>query len=190
MYDSLTGRYTFTCPARGAVRVALSGLRSLERLPGVKHPAVFAVAYACECGDDHPALLTHEELDWAPLAARARFLNLMTARLEPASHELLDLAARSIQAGQWPWSFFCYPEERPRPTFPSAFRMLVPSEDTVGVAVQCASCSRTSVNLVSRDHVDVPFYNDRRIGVVEHVFIADAELRWDAVDARPRRLAA
>jgi hypothetical protein len=30
------------------------------------------------------------------------------------------------------------------------------------------------VNLVSRDHVDVPFHNDREIGVVEHVFHTDA----------------
>jgi hypothetical protein len=190
MYDSLTGRYTFTCPARGDVRVALSGLRSLERLPGPSHPAVFAIVFACECGGEHRGLLTHDELDWAPLGAEMPFLNLMTARLEPASYELLDLAARRIQAGQWPWSFFCYPEERPRPTFPSAFRVLVPAEETVGVAVVCQSCSRTSVNLVSREHVDVPFYNDRRIAVVEHFFSGGAELRWDAADARPRRLAA
>jgi len=29
------------------------------------------------------------------------------------------------------------------------------------------------VNLVTQQHVDVPFWNDRRIGVVEHVFPAD-----------------
>ena len=47
--------------------------------------------------------------------------------------------------------------------------------DRVGVAVQCPVCGRVSVNLVSRAHVDVPFVNDREIGVVEHVFEADAE---------------
>ena len=34
-------------------------------------------------------------------------------------------------------------------------------------------CSAVSVNLVTQQHVDVPFWNDRRIGVVEHVFPAD-----------------
>ena len=33
-----------------------------------------------------------------------------------------------IKAGEWPWSFFCWPEERPRPVFPSAFTLLAPSE--------------------------------------------------------------
>ena len=28
---------------------------------------------------------------------------------------------------------------------------------------------------VTREHVDVPFVNDREVGVVEHVFRADAE---------------
>jgi hypothetical protein len=31
------------------------------------------------------------------------------------------------------------------------------------------------VNLVSAEHVDVPFHNDSEIGVVGHVFEADAE---------------
>ena len=31
------------------------------------------------------------------------------------------------------------------------------------------------MNLVSALHVDVPFHNDAEIGVVEHVFAADAE---------------
>ena len=36
MYDQLTGRYTFACPARGEVRVPLSRFRVLERLPGTR----------------------------------------------------------------------------------------------------------------------------------------------------------
>ena len=31
------------------------------------------------------------------------------------------------------------------------------------------------MNLVSAEHVDLPFHNDAEIGVVEHVFPADAE---------------
>ncbi len=44
----------------------------------------------------------------------------------------------------------------------------------LGLAVRCPSCARTSVNLVSAEHVDVPFHNDPHVGVVEHVFQDDA----------------
>src|SRR3712207_9005476 len=39
----------------------------------------------------------------------------------------------------------------------------------------CPSCERTSVNLVSHAHVDLPFVHDREVGVVEHVFHQDAD---------------
>jgi len=200
MYDQLTGRYTFSCPTRAEVRVALSRFRILERLPGAAHPAVYKITFACDCGGEHDGLVTHEELDWAPLAGSdSAFLNLMTARLESAALDLLDLAARHIQTGTWPWSFFCYPEERPRPVTPSAFRVLAGGGDELGLAVACPSCTHTSVNVVSREHVDVPFYNDRRVGVVEHIFARDRELALaafrdeldsGAFDARRRDLAA
>ena len=176
MYDQLTGRYTFACPARGEVKLPLSRFRVLERLPGAERPAVFQITFACDCGDEHAGLVTHEELDWAPLAGSdSTFLNLMTARVESVALELLDLAARRIQSGDWPWSFFCYPEERPRPVTPSAFRVLSGGEEELGLAVECPTCAHTSVNVVSREHVDVPFYNDRRVGVVEHIFAWDRE---------------
>jgi hypothetical protein len=178
MYDTLKGLFRFACPSRGETGVTLSAFRVLERLPGAAHPAVYRVRFACHCGDEHPGLVSHDELDWAPLGlGPGAFLNLMTSRLEPLSSELADLAARRIGAGQWPWSFFCYPEERPRPVFPSAFRLLAPgsAHGSVGVAVRCPVCSRVSVNLVSHEHVDVPFHNDPVIGIVRHVFAADAE---------------
>jgi hypothetical protein len=177
MYDVLTTRYTFACPARGETRVALSSFRRLEQLPGAAHPAVFGVSFECTCGEEHPGLVSHDELDWAPLGLQEGvFLNLMTSRLDPLGEELADLAARRIQAGDWPWSFFCYPEERPRPIFPSSFFLLTPAEGGggVGIAVRCPACSNVSVNLVSPQHVDLPFHNDREVGVVEHVFAADA----------------
>jgi hypothetical protein len=119
----------------------------------------------------------------------------MTSRVEPASVELGDLAATRIKAGEWPWSFFCWPEERPRPVYPSAFALLAPaaSGDRVGLAVRCPVCGKVSINLVSRAHVDVPFVNDREVGVVEHVFSRDiaasveefrAELGSESFDAR------
>jgi len=175
MYDALTSRYTFACPARGEVQVQLSSFRRLERLPGAAHPAVYRVAFACSCGDEHVGLVAHDELDWAPLGlVDGTFVNLMTSTVDDLADELADLAARHIQQGSWPWSFFCYPEERPRPVFPSSFFLLAPGGRALGLAVRCPACTRTSVNLVSHEHVDLPFHNDARVGVVEHVFHDDA----------------
>jgi hypothetical protein len=177
MYEPFTTRYGFSCPERGEARVALSSFRRIQELPGAAHPAVYEVSFECGCGGRHPGLVTHDPLDWAPLGlGNGVFLNLMTAKLDPLEDELAHLAARRIQAGDWPWSFFCYPEERPRPIFPSSFFLLAPAEDrsSVGIAVHCPVCGSVSVNLVSADHVDLPFHNDAEIGIVEHVFAADA----------------
>ncbi len=196
MYDGLTGRYAFSCPERGGVHLPLSAFRVLERLPGASNPAVYKVTFACACGAEHDGLVTHGDLDWAPLGGpETAFFNVMTARFESTATELVEHAIRRIQAGEWPWSFFCWPEQRPRPVFPSAFRLLAPGAtgDHVGVAVRCPVCAKVSVNLVSRSHVDVPFHNDREIGVVEHLFGDDvsatvedfrAELYSASFDAR------
>jgi hypothetical protein len=178
MYDPLTARYTFPCPTRGEARVALSDFRTVERLPGAAHPAVYRIRFACGCGGEHDGLVSHDELDWAPLGlGEGAFFDLMTSRAAPVAYELADVAATRIGAGDWPWSFFCYPEERPRPVFPSSFSLLAPGDgprSLVGVAVRCPTCRSLSVNLVSHAHVDVPFHNDERIGVVGHVFADDA----------------
>jgi len=176
MYDPLRSRYTFACPHRGEAHVSLSDFRTLERLDGTAHPVVYRVTFACACGEEHDGLVSHDDLDWAPLGLEGGvFLNLMTSRVEPLAGELGDHAASRIKAGEWPWSFFCYPEERPRPVFPSAFFLLAPGDGRLGLAVRCPACERTSVNIVSHAHVDVPFHNDRQVGVVEHVFPMDAE---------------
>jgi hypothetical protein len=174
MYDALTGRFTFSCPARGKARVTLSSFRELERLPGATHPAVYRVLFACGCGEEHEGLVSHDDLDWAPLGLQGGlFFNFMTSKLDELAAELSDNAARKLQAGQWPWSFFCYPEDRPRPVFPSSFFLLAPGDGSLGLAVRCPACQRTSVNLVSHEHVDVPWHNDREVGVVEHLFVDD-----------------
>jgi hypothetical protein len=178
MYDTLTTSYTFSCPIHGETHVRLSRFRRLEQLPGTQHPAVFRVEFECGCGSDHPGLVTHDDLDWAPLGLHddTQYVNLMTSRVEALASEFGELAASRIKAGEWPWSFFCWPEERPRPVFPSAFKLLAPaaSGDRVGLAVRCPACGKVSVNLVSRAHVDVPFVNDRDVGVVNHHFASDA----------------
>jgi hypothetical protein len=197
MYDTLTTSYTFSCPIHGETHVRLSRFRRLQELPGAHSPSVFRIEFACGCGGEHPGLVTHDDLDWAPLGLQdgTAFVNLMTSRVEPIGVELGELAATRIKAGEWPWSFFCWPEERPRPVTPSAFKLLAPAAvgDRVGVAVRCPVCGKLSVNLVSRGHVDVPFVNDREIGVVEHLFEDDiaatveefrAELWSGSFDAR------
>lgn len=178
MYDALTAQYTFGCPVRGSAAVPLSSFRRLERLPGTSHPVVYRVAFNCTCGDEHLGLVGHDDLDWAPLGlAGMAFANLMTARMENADAEFGDAAARRIGAGEWPWSFFCWPEDRPRPVYPSSFALLAPGDRAparLGLAVRCPACQRLSVNLVSPQHVDVPFHSDAHVGVVEHVFADDA----------------
>jgi hypothetical protein len=184
VYDALTGRYTLACPAHGEARVQLSSFRRLERLPGASHPAVYRVDFDCGCGGEHAGLVAHDELDWAPLGLSAgAFVDVLTDRLADAGAELGDLAARRIGAGEWPWSFFCYLEERPRPVFPSSFVVLAPGDGRLGLAVRCPACGSLSVNIVSRAHVDVPFWNDARIGVVEHVFADDAVRTLDVFRA-------
>jgi len=156
--------------------VRLSAFRVLDRLPGAAHPAVYHVTFACPCGDEHAGLVSHDELDWAPLGVGGdvAFLNLMTSRVEHMGIELGDLAARRITKGEWPWSFFCYPEERPRPVYPSAFCVLAPGDRSLGLAVRCPACHKVSVNLVTHAHVDLPWHHDREVGVVPHVFSDDA----------------
>ncbi len=198
MYDVLTSRYTFSCPERGETRVALSSFRSFERLAGTAHPVVFRVRFECPCGDDHDGLVSHDELDWAPLGLEGGdFLNLMTSRVEPLAVEFGERAAERIKAGEWPWSFFCYVEECARPVSPSSFALLAPgSRSAIGLAVRCPACQSLSINLVSHDHVDVPFHNDLHVGVVDHVFADDAlrtleEFREELYSAKfdARRLA-
>src|SRR5579862_295485 len=197
MYDALRTSYTFACPVHGESHVRLSRFRRLEQLPGAEHPSIFRVDFACRCGGEHPGLVTHTDLDLAPLGLQDEtpYVDLMTSHVEALAHELGELAAARIKAGEWPWSFFCWPEDRPRPMFPSAFTWIAPAVDGdhVGVAVRCPACGKVSVNLVSRTHVDVPFANDREVGVVEHLFTEDvatavdefrAELYTAAFDAR------
>jgi hypothetical protein len=175
MYDALTARFTFSCPQQDETRIALSAFRQLERLPGPAHPAVYGIRFDCGCGDEHTGLVSHDELDWAPLGAGAGpFLNLMTSRLDDAGAELADAAIARLRAGEWPWSFYCYAEDRPRPVFPSSFVAVAPGGQGFGLAVRCPACGTLSVNLVSQPHVDVPFWNDASVGVVEHVFARDA----------------
>ena len=106
----------------------------------------------------------------------------MTGKHEPLADELLEQAALHIKRGAWPWTLFCFPEERPRPVYPSAFRLVSPSEAGVLVGARCPSCTRTSVNVCSSEHVDVPFFNDAVVGVIERRFDRSESQLVDFVD--------
>jgi len=176
MYEPLTSMYSFACPHGRGVRVPLSAFRWLECLPGAAHPTIYRVSFSCLCGDEHEGLVSHDELDWAPLGVDAggTFRNLMTDHDDALAGELTLLAASRISVGQWPWSFYCYLEGCPRPITPSAFAVIAPTDESFGILVRCPVCAALSVNLVSRAHVDIPFWNDARVGVVDHVFREDA----------------
>jgi hypothetical protein len=180
VYDPLTSTFALPCPHRGETRQRLSSFRSLERLQGPAHPAIFSISFECFCGEEHPGLVSHHDLDLAPLgsASAVTFHNVMTAREDALAGELAELAALHIRAGEWPWSFFCLLEGGPRQMTPSSIALIAPGlaspgEDWLGLAVRCPSCSTVSVNLVTHAHVDIPFWNDRRVGVVDHVFEED-----------------
>jgi hypothetical protein len=185
VYDALTSTYSFACPHGPEARIRLSSFRELERLPGATHPAVYRVLFDCRCGEAHRGLVPHDELDWAPLGASApgSYRDLMTSRDGLLAGELSDLAARRIGAGEWPWSFYCFLEGRARPVTPSAFALIAPGSGSLGVAIRCPACSAVSVNLVTPAHLDVPFWNDARVGVVAHVFRDDALRALDAFRA-------
>jgi hypothetical protein len=176
MYDPLTSRYSFSCPHGGSPHVPLSEFRTLERLPGAPHPALFRVVFSCPCGSDHVGLVSHPDLDVAPVGVGVEgdFRNLLTGRDDVLEAELSDLAAMRIGAGEWPWSFFCFLEGRPQPITPSALSVIAPGHHLLGVAARCPSCATTSVNLVTRAHLDIPFWNDDSVAVVDHVFGEDA----------------
>jgi hypothetical protein len=186
--DALTGTFRLPCPTHGTARVRLSAFRQIERLGGAVHPAVYRVTFQCGCGDAHVALIGHDALDWDPLGLddATAFVNLMTSRRDDVASELAALATTHIDRGEWPWSFFCYPEAAPRPVTPSSFRLLTPCAGTVGVAVKCPVCRSISINIVTRSHVDVPYHSDVSVGVVAHVFEADALRTIDEFQAELR----
>lgn len=170
MVDALTGTYRLSCPHRGEARVRLSAFRELDLLPGAAHPAVFRVRFACACGEEHTGLVSHDELDWGLLGITPD----RTFTGDDVAFELALHTVERLERGEWPWTFFCYLESRSRPVTPSSFLAVSGSATGLGVAVRCPVCDATSVNLVSEQHVDVPFVHDRHVGVVDHVFDADA----------------
>ena len=176
MFDPIRNRFRLPCPATTRrVEASLSGFRLVERLPGPEHPAVHRVVFACPaCGDEHAALLSEHDLDCAAVQPGPEhvFLNLQTGRSEPVVDEFADTAQRQLRRGNWPLTFFCAEERRVRPGYPSRLRLLSPSDDAtlVGVAVRCTTCPAVSINVVTRRHLDQPFFHDRVLRYVDRAF--------------------
>jgi hypothetical protein len=181
MFDALRNQYRLRCPElESHVWVSVSGFRTVRRLRGAHAPAVFRIEFDCPCSARHEALITHDRLDYEPIAAESTqtFTNLLTGSRELLASELSDQVMMQLRNGSWPWTFWCHPESATRPGFPSSLRMVAADHDhgdeRVGVLVRCFSCSRLTVNLVTREHLDVPFYNDRHIAFVPQVFSRDS----------------
>ncbi|MEO9176879.1 MAG: hypothetical protein ABI317_15305 [Gaiellales bacterium] len=203
MWDALGHSFRFRCPASEAAFacVPLSSFRSVDRLSGAAHPAVFQIRFDCAlCGDEHAALAAHDELDHAPLAGPLvmSFWDPLTGRVGgDLGHELAQSAADRLRRGTWPWSFWCAAENRLQPGYPSGLRFVARHEQLVGVAVTCASCGSSSLNLVSRRHLDEPFYHDAVVHSLERpATVLDEherfqrELRTSRFDAHGTDLAA
>jgi hypothetical protein len=133
---------------------------------------VYRVVFACPCGASTSALVGHDALDWAPLGLGRglTYVNLMTSRRDDACRRADGPRVARIGRGEWPWCFFCYLEDAPRPVTPSAFRLLAPCAATVAVAVRCPSAARRPSTSCQPPHVDVPFHSDATVGVVAHAF--------------------
>ncbi|MGN6379032.1 MAG: hypothetical protein ACTHNU_08795 [Gaiellales bacterium] len=183
MYDPLRARYRFHCPHQPEGErssVPLSAFRRLERLPGAAHPALYRVEFGCRCGEDHAGLLSHGDLDYGPLGeVEVEFQNLLTGRSEKVGGEMAELARQQVQRGNWPWCLYCSREARLTPVYPSCLQLVLPHEtsaDLVGVAMRCPGCEHMTVNLVSADHLDVPFYHDRVVHYLDRPYGDERDL--------------
>ena len=174
MYDPLRAEYRMRCPERdpsGERRygVTLSQFVSVSRLAGAQHPAAYCVHHHCAaCGGSHDALLTHDELDHAPVvgppAGEGAFWEPLTGRIAgDAGEELREAAASRVRRGDWPWLFWCSQERCRKPLFPSEIRFAARRDERVGIAVVCSTCERASLNIVTPWHLDVPFFHDRAV---------------------------
>jgi hypothetical protein len=202
MYDPLRAEYRMRCPERdpsGERRygVTLSQFTSVSRLAGAQHPAVYRVHHRCAaCGGSHDALLTHDELDHAPVVgppAGEAFWEPLTGRIAgDAGEELREAAASRVRRGDWPWLFWCSQERCRKPLFPSEIRFVAQRDERVGIAVVCSTCERASLNIVTPWHLDVPFFHDRAVEAGDRPLgpldgsrfadvIADAHLRERAL---------
>jgi hypothetical protein len=173
MYDPLRAEYRMRCPERNPdgdrrYGVTLSQFVSVTRLAGAQHPAVYCVHHHCSaCGGSHDALLTHDELDCAPVVGTPSsepFWEPLTGRIAgDAGEELREAAASRVRRGDWPWLFWCAEERCGKPLFPSEIRFAARHDDRIGIAVVCSACERASLNVVTPWHLDVPFFHDRAV---------------------------
>ena len=87
MYDALTARYTFACPHREQAQVASRRSGCSSGCPGRRTRPVYEIRFDCGCGEEHPGLVSHDDLDWAPLGGprAALFVDLMTSRTGDAA---------------------------------------------------------------------------------------------------------
>jgi len=184
MYDPIRSVYRFLCRASGSepvtTEVRLSRFSVVRRLDGPAHPAVYRVGFACRaCGGEHIALVGHDELDYglAGDVEQMPFWDPMTGRVAGTfARELGEAWAERLRRGVWPLSFWCAAERRIRPGYPSDLRFVGGREGLLGVAVECGGCGESSLNLVTRRHLDEPFYHDRVVAALDRPLAEIAEI--------------
>ena len=134
-------------PSTATTRLPLSRFRRLGASARNAQPAVFrgrlrVRVWRGASWSRHPR---RARLGAARAWGRAdSFLNLMTAPSGRARGRARRPGARRESERGVAVSFFCYPENQPRPVFPSSFLLLAPSErgGAVGLAVRCPVCGR------------------------------------------------
>ena len=180
--DALTTTYRFSCPQRGEAIVRLSSFRADRAASGrgascrlLRSLRLLAAATSTSASSPRRSSTGSR---WVSSRGRT-FVNLMTSRHDDLSADLRALALTRIEAGEWPWSFFCYlggaGSSRDAVVVHAAcagWRSC--ARGSLGLAVRCPVCGSVSINVVSEPHVDLPFWNDPHVGVVEHVFGDDA----------------
>ena len=183
MYDGLTGRYTFGARPRARLAYACRDSARSTASRGVAPGRLpRALRVSVRRGARRPREPRRARLGAAG-RSRGRVPQPDDGPPRAGGRRAARARGGTHRSGEWPWSFFYYPEGRPRPVFPSAFRLLAAAEARVGVAVRCPDCAAGRPNVVTHRHVDEPFFNDPDIGVVEHVFRADADALVDAFRA-------
>ena len=189
MYDALTTRYTFACPARGETSVRLSAFRrgrpAARRRPPGRVPRPLRLRL--RRGTPRPRLTRPTRLG----AARPR-----RARDVPEPDDSPTRAARlgvrrpddpprsRPESGPGASSATPRSDRGPCSRPSSASSPQAHPTASIGLAVLCPACVRISINLVTHEHVDLPFHNDAEIGVVQHVFTSDTTQTLDEFRAR------
>jgi len=128
--------------------------------------------------------VSHDDLDYAPIgAADVTFRNLLTGRTEPVGASCSSWPAARCRRATAVAAVL-----RPRGEAEAGVPVepddgLPADSQLVGVAMRCPSCGELSLNVVTESHLDVPFYHDRTVRLIDRPFGDRRDLTVDAFHA-------